>query len=243
MEFYFSSSFFLIFLYSKPLIAWRVRGWPWRVTVSEFSILFYSGWRVINFFWKKYERWKGFSFFLYLISSSSLMRFLSNDLKRVFQYSFFQTSIIIIIIILIIRNWPSANDYFNCKKKKKYIKYIYIFFSKRHKFKACKKKKKWLIMENGSTTKCRGGDIKRQYQSKIVFFFFFPLPGFPFPLLIARSNHNRPKRGIKTFYAFSLALKANRRPDKNFSDPIWFSGHGRIQFLTAARFIHVLKSI
>lgn len=143
MEFYFSSSFFLIFLYSKPLIAWRVRGWPWRVTVSEFSILFYSGWRVINFFWKKYERWKGFSFFLYLISSSSLMRFLSNDLKRVFQYSFFQTSIIIIIIILIIRNWPSANDYFNCKKKKKIYKiYIYIFFSKRHKFKACKKKKK-----------------------------------------------------------------------------------------------------
>lgn len=92
-------------------------------------------------------------------------------------------------------------------------------------------------MENASTTKCRG-DIKRQYQSKIV---FFP-PWFPFPLLIARSNHNGPKRGIKTFYAFSLALKANRRSDKNFS--IRFdSGHGRIQFLTAARFIRVLKSI
>lgn len=140
MEFYFSSSFFLIFLYSKPLIAWRVRGWPWRVTVSEFSILFYSGWRVINFFWKKYERWKGFSFFLYLISSSSLMRFLSNDLKRVFQYSFFQTSIIIIIIILIIRNWPSANDYFGCKKKK-YIKYILFKKTRVQRIKHVKKKK------------------------------------------------------------------------------------------------------
>lgn len=174
MEFLFFCNFSLL----NPLIrAIGGRGWPWCVTVFEFSILFHSGWRVINFFWKNMKDGKyspsfshlfNFSFFHLLLLLLLLWCdwMIWKDVSLIFLFS---KSIIISnnnnSPVLIIRNWPSANDY--CKKNI----YIYSFqkdTSSRDKVRACVKKK-WLIMENASTTKCRG-DIKRQYQSKIVFF-------------------------------------------------------------------------